>query len=421
MSDACLTEPQKGKLLQLLDNYRDVFAFKQSELGRTSLITHHIEIQDPSPVKARPYRTSHKNREVIRQHIEDMLEHDVIEPSNSPWAGPVVLVPKKDGLQRFCVDLINVNAVTRKDSYALPHINDTVDCFSETSFFSTLNLRIGYWQIGLDEVSHPLTAFTTYQGLYQFKVLPFGLTNAPATFQRLMEVLLRGLQWNICLCYIDDIILFSKTFDDHLAHLREIFDRFRDANIKLKPQKCTFAKDSVKFLGHIVSTDGIRPDPDKIEIVKSYPVPTSSKKIKQLLGLVSYYRCFIQDFSSIASPLYKLLKKNVKFQWSDECQMAFKFLIDCLISHPILAYPDFTLSFQLYVDPSGTAIGMTLGQKQNGADKVIAYAGRSLKSAETIIPLRKRRHSRRYTILSQLSLLKLFCSLHRSSFPKMVA
>ena len=245
-----------------------------------------------------------------------------------------------------------------------------------------MDLRSGYWQVPLHESSKPLTTFTTYQGLYQFKVLPFGLTNAPSTFQRIMECVLRGLNWKSCLIYLDDIIVFSRTFDEHLLRLRDVFERFRDADLKLKPTKCSFAKDTVKFLGHIITPKGISPDTTKVTLVQNFPTPITTKQVKSFLGLAGYYRRFIQDFSKIAHPLHQLLKKNAPFHWTHLCQESFEFLKNSLTNPPILSFPDFTAPFQLYVDASGYALGMVLSQKQDGLERVIAYGWRALNSAE---------------------------------------
>ena len=221
-----------------------------------------------------------------------MLEKDIIQPSVSPWSSPVVLVKKRDGKYHFCFDYRKLNAVTQKDSYPLHRIDDTLDWLQGTCYFSTLDLQSGYWKCELDPSVREKTAFTTYG--------PFGLCNAPGTFQQLMESILRGLIWKTCLIYLDDVIVFSTSFDQHLNDLAEVFDRFRDANIKLKPSKCSFEKDQVSYLGHIISKDGIQPDPEKIEVVKNFPVPKTVRQVRSFLGLANYYRRFVQDIAKIA-------------------------------------------------------------------------------------------------------------------------
>ena len=240
----------------------------------------------------------------------------------------------------------------------------------------------GYWQVEMNSSSKEKTAFVTHSGLYEFTTMPFGLCNAPGTFQRLMECVLRGLTWQIALIYLDDVLVYSRTFDDHLQHLRLVFDRFRTAGLKLKPSKCHFGQKQVNYLGHVITRDGIQPDPEKIKVVQEYPVPRTVKDVRAFMGLTNYYRKFVKDFAHIASPLHDLTKKGAAFLWTEECQTAFETLKQALTEAPILAYPDFTQPFQLATDASNDAIGMVLGQKRNGKEVVIAYAGRKLNPAE---------------------------------------
>ena len=216
-----------------------------------------------------------------------MLEQGTIQPSVSPWAAPVVLVKKKDGTERFCVDYRKLNSVTRRDSHPIPHVQDTLECLHGASYFSCLDLRSGYWQVEVDDESKPKTAFTTHNGLFEFRKMLFSLANAPSTFQRLMHAVLRGLQYDICLVYLDDIIIFSRAFDDHLQHLNDVFSRLRNANIRLKPTKCSFACSEVEHLGHLVSRDGIRPDPSKIKAVEEFPIPRCTEDVRTQLSWFS--------------------------------------------------------------------------------------------------------------------------------------
>ena len=206
-----------------------------------------IDTGEAQPIRQQPYRVSPAVRNRINERVDKILEQGTIQPSVSPWAAPVVLVKKKDGTERFCVDYRKLNSVTRRDSHPIPHVQDTLDCLHGTSYFSCLDLRSGYWQVEVDDESKPKTAFTTHNGLFEFRKWPFGLANAPSTFQRLMHAVLRGPQFDICLVYLDDIIIFSRTFDDHLQHLNDVFTRLRNANIRLKPTKCSFACSEVEF------------------------------------------------------------------------------------------------------------------------------------------------------------------------------
>ena len=382
LSQTDLTQDQKDQLKSLLSEFRDVFAFSNYELGKTDLIQHHIETEGP-PIKQRPYRVSEKQRQCIEKHVNDMLERNIISESLSPWSSPVVLVPKgNSGETRFCVDYRKLNKVTKRDSFPLPLIESTLDALGGSQYFTTLDLLSGYWQIEVNQESKEKTAFTTFGGLYEFNVLPFGLTNAPSSFQRLMESVLRGLNYKIALCYIDDILIFSRSFTEHLEHIREVFLRLRSANLRLKPSKCDFATKSVKFLGHVITRDGISPNPEKISAVKNFPIPKCAKEVRSFLGLANYYRRFVNSFAKIAAPLNALLCKDKKFSWSEQCQLAFDTLKTALCESPILAYPDFSLPFSLHTDASDYAVGYVLSQKQNGLERVIAYAGRNLTPAE---------------------------------------
>ena len=382
LSDTDLTDTQQAQLKSLIAEYRDIFALSPEELGRTGLVQHRIDTGDHAPIRQRPYRVSDTQRGIIEEHVTDMLNRGIIQPSVSPWSSPIILVKKKDGTDRFVVDFRRLNSVTRKDSYPLPRIDDALDALNGTKYFSTMDLMSGYWQVEMDPDSREHTAFTTYGGLYEFLVLPFGLTNAPSTYQRLMECVLRNLTYKICLIYLDDILVYSRTFENHLDHLRQVFDRLRHANLKLKPSKCKFACTKVNYLGHIVSPDGIAPDNDKISAVKDFPRPHNVKTVRSFLGLANYYRRFVKDFSKIATPLNQLLRKDHKFVWTDTCERAFNDLKEALTTAPILAFPNFKEPFHLYTDASNEGIGVTLGQLQNGKEVAIAYAGRDLNAAE---------------------------------------
>ena len=382
LSDSNLTLDQQTQLRALLDEYRDIFALSPNELGRTNLVQHSIDTEGHAPIRLRPYRAPQVQKETIEKHIADMLERNVIQPSVSPWASPVVLVSKPDGSTRFCCDFRKLNQVTKKDSYPLPLISESLEALSGTQYFSTMDLMSGYWQVELDPQAREKTAFTTHAGLYEFITMPFGLCNAPSTFQRLMECVLRGLTWQIALIYLDDVLVYSCTFEEHLKHLRLVFDRFRGAGLKLKPNKCHFGQSRVNYLGHVITPEGLQPDPEKIKVVQEYPVPRTVRDIRAFMGLANYYRKFVKNFAKMASPLHDLTKKGTKFVWTSTCQVAFDALKKALTEAPILSYPDFTQPFLLSTDASDDALGMVLGQKQNGREVVIAYGGRKLNPAE---------------------------------------
>ena len=373
------------QLRELISEFADVFALDDSELGCVDTVKHSIDTCDHPPIKQQPYRSPVIYRQRVSEMIDKMREQGVVQPSSSPWASPIVLVPKKDGSQRFCVDYRRLNAITRKDVYPLPRIEDILSALGEARYFSSLDLASGYWQVPLDDDAKQKSAFTTHRGLFEFTRMPFGLCNAPATFQRVMQRVLTDLEWRSCFVFLDDILVVSKTFAEHLARLREVLTRLRDAGLRLKPKKCNLLRDKVPFLGHVTSRDGISPDPAKTEQVKCYPTPTDAIKVRQFIGLASFYRRFIPKFAVIAAPLHALTKKNAVFCWTKECECAFQKLKDLLVSAPVLAYPQFgaSQSFILETDASMVGLGAILSQEQSdGTVHPVAYASRSLDKHE---------------------------------------
>ena len=377
-----LSNSEKELLFVLLMEYADVFSF-HSDLGRTDLTKHHIDTGDSQPIHQLPRRVSPARRQEVRQLLNEMLKNDIIQPSNSPWSSPIILVRKRDGSTRFCIDYRKVNSVTRKDAYPLPRVDDILDTLGGSKWFSTLDLKSGYWQVEVDSSSREKTAFTTSEGLYEFKVMPFGLCNAPATFQRLMNRVLCDVNWVECLVYIDDTVVIGRTFEQHLSNLGTVLSRLRQAGLKLQPAKCKLCQKEVRFLGHVISENGIATDPEKTAVIATWPVPESKKNIQQFLGLANYYRRFIKDFGTTAKPLQRLLEKNIAFEWTQQCQAAFDHLRKCLMTTPILAFPDHSRHFVLDTDASDTGIGAILSQVQDdGGEVVIAYASRSLSRQE---------------------------------------
>ena len=378
-----LTQEEQQQLFLVALEFEDIFALQSNDFGRTSKIRHSINTGDHQPIRQPVRRMPPYRREEARKLLTEMLAKDVIQRSSSPWASPIVLVGKKDGSVRFCVDYRKVNGITRKDAYPLPRVDDTLDTLAGSKWFTTLDLISGYWQVELEEKDREKTAFCTPDGLFEFKVMPFGLCNAPATFQRLMDMVLAGLQWTNCLVYLDDIIVVGKTFSQHLRNLTQVFERLRAAGLKLKPTKCHLCSEQVEFLGHVVSPEGVSTDPKKIAKVAEWPIPTSKKEVQQFLGLAGYYRRFISEFAKIARPLHRLTEKTATFNWDNDCQEAFETLRDKLISAPILAFPDLEKPFILDTDASDKGIGAVLSQRdEEGAERVVAYASKSLSRAE---------------------------------------
>eukprot|EP00731_Ephydatia_muelleri_P008908 Em0004g1246a len=348
-----LTSEEKNWLYELLVEFADVFAESSDDMGRTGVVKHSIDTGTSHPIRQQCRRVPPFRREQAKKMIDDMLQKDIIQPSSSPWASPIILVPKKDGSLRFCIDYRKLNSVTRKDAYPLPRVDDTLEALSGSKWFSTLDLLCGYWQVEVEEKDRHKTAFCTREGLFEFKVMPFGLCNAPAVFQRLMDLVLSGIQWERCLVYIDDIVIMGKTFERHLQNLKLVLERLRRAGLKLKPSKCSLFQDKVVYLGHIVTRDGIHTDPEKVNAVSKWPVPTSGRDVQQFLGLVGYYRNYIQSFATIAKPLYQLTERG-----------------------------HFSKTFLLDTDACETGIGAVLSQEHDGLERVVAYASRTLSKAE---------------------------------------
>ena len=321
-------------------------------------------------------------RQLEEAEVEKMLRQGVISPSSSPWASPTVLITKKDGKTRFCVDYRELNQVTVKDAYPLPRVEDCIDNLEGAQWFCTMDVQSGFWQVELDPKDKEKTSFCTRLGLYQFNVLPFGLTNAPATFERLMETVLRGLQWYECLLFFDDIVVFGLAFEITLARLEHVFQRLMDAGLKLKPKKCVLFQKEVEFLGHIVGADGVKTQPDKIECVRNWPTPKNRKEVRSFLGLAGYYRRFIKDFAGMARPLTALTSVEASFQWNTECDKSFMDLKEALTTAPVLGYPKPEGQMILDTDASGFAVGAVLSQIQDGREVVLAYLSKALSAAE---------------------------------------
>lgn len=383
-----LTPAQREELNQLLAKYRDIFSKNDSDYGYTQSVTHDIHTGAALPVKQRHRRVPPHVFQEFKKHVQDLVSQGILKESASPWASPAVIVVKKDGSVRFCCDYRRLNQVTCKDAYPLPRVEESLDALGNAQLFSTLDLTAGYFQVAVNERDREKTAVTTPFGLFEWTRMPFGLCNAPATFQRLMGVVLGDLSFDVLLIYLDDIIVFSKDFQGHCERLELVFDRLKRHGLKLKPSKCFLFRSEVKFLGHVISSEGIKVDSEKVSALDAWPVPKSVKEVRQLIGFMSYYRRFVPQFAQIAKPLHALMGSKDKrraselFTWSSECQTAFDKLRQCLMSPPVLAYPDFGLPFILTTDGSQQGLGAVLSQKQGGAERVIAFASRGLRGSE---------------------------------------
>ena len=377
-----LTDEQRKKLRNLLEDKKSAFSLSDFDLGRTDIVQHKIDTGDARPFRQPLRRHPMAHLPVIDEHVEQMLQNDICVPSTSPWASNVVLVTKSDGSVRFCIDYRQLNSLTVKDSYPLPRIDTCFDALGGTKYFSTLDLRQGYWQVENDPATADKTTFITRKGAFKFKVFPFGLSNAPAIFQRLMNLVMMGLTWEACLVFLDDIVVISKTFDQHIERLGAVLDRLILANLKLKPSKCKLLQEKVKFLGSMVSADGIEPDPDKIQAIVDWPQPKNLTELRAFVGLANYYRRHIEGFSNIAKPLSDLTKKNRPFLWGDDQQQAFETLKNRLVNYPVLAPPIEDGKYIVDTDASNFAMGAVLQQEQNGVNRVIAYASKTFDAAQ---------------------------------------
>ena len=377
-----LTDSETERLQELLFNYKHVFSISDGDLGTTHMVQHRIDTGNALPIRIQPRRTSPWKHDEIERQVTNLLQQGKVKESSSPWSFPVVLATKKDGSQRLCVDYRQLNAVTVNDAFPLPRVDDSLAALSGSRWFSTLDLASGYWQVAMDAGTQEKAAFVTSSGLYEWTVMPFGLCNAPSTFARLMELVLKGLHWKICLIYLDDVIVMGRTFEEELERLKEVFERLARAGLKLKPKKCFLFQKRVSYLGHVVTDEGIAADPEKVEQVRTWPTPENSTEVKSFLGLASYYRRFIPDFSTIAKPLYKLTEAKAEFAWTEQCQLAFDSLKGLLTSGRVLAYPTREGKFVLDTDASDHGIGAVLSQFQDGVEKPIAFASRTLSKSE---------------------------------------
>ncbi|MEE4246960.1 MAG: pol polyprotein, partial [Kangiellaceae bacterium] len=380
-----LSEEERESVLNVVRSCKQAFA-TEADVGRTSRLCHRIDTGNAPPIRTGLRRAPAHVVKAQGDLVKEMLDKGVIQPSSSPWASPVVLVKKKDGNPRFCVDYRQLNALTKPDAYPMPRIDDTIDALAGNSLFSALDLQAGFWQVEMDKVDKEKTAFLCQQGLYEFNVMPFGLRNAPATFQRLMQLVLNGLLWEMCLVYVDDVIVMGRNLEEHNERLRCVLTRLIDANLKLKPAKCRLAMNELNVLGYRVSAEGVSVDDSKFDAVRNWPVPADAKQVRGFLGLASYYRRFVPKFAELSEPLRQLTRPTVRFEWSEECAAAFASLKCALLSPPVLALPDMSENageFVLDTDASDVAIGCVLSQVQKDAgERVVAYGSRALTPAE---------------------------------------
>jgi hypothetical protein len=382
-----LNEEETNSVLDICRDFNDIFYLEGDKLTSTNTIKHTIPTEsNKGPINVKPYRLPFKHKEIINEQTEQMLKDGVISASDSPWNSPLLVVPKKsDPLSpkfRVCVDFRKLNEITIGNAYPLPNIAEILDQLGKSHYFTTLDLTSGFHQVEMDEKDKNKTAFSTNTGHYVYNRMPFGLKGAPATFQRLMNTVLSGLNGMKCFIYLDDIVIYANNLNEHNDRLIEVFQRFRQHNLKLQPSKCQFLRKECLYLGHIITENGIKPDPSKIQCVTNFPQPKNPKDIKSFLGLVGYYRKFIKNFAKIAKPLTELLKKDSVFNWGIKCENSFQILKDSITFPPVLQYPDFTKEFIITTDASNFAVGAILSQGKVNHDRPIAFASRTLNKAE---------------------------------------
>jgi len=378
-----LSITQREELNELLQENEHLFADDIYDLGETNEYEHTIPTGDNHPKKQRLRVYSPEQNAFIQEEVRKLKEAGIIRDGSKTWAANVVVVDKKNGKKRLCIDYRPLNSITTVDSYPLPRIQETLDSFDGAQWFSTIDLASGYWQMRVAEQDIEKTGFITQRGFYEFCRMPFGLTNAPASFQRLMDKVLVEEIGKFVQVYLDDIIIYSKTWEDHLQHIGEVFRRLEEAGLKMGRSKCFFALKELEFLGHRISREGIKPDPKKIEKIKNWPIPTNKTGARGFLGMVGYYRRFVKDFSKIGKPIFNVIG-NDQFQWGEKQQEAMDILKNAIIEDAVLKYPDYSKPFILYTDASKIGLGAVLSQKDNeGIERPVAFASKTLVDSQT--------------------------------------
>lgn len=373
-------EPTKAaKLNEILKRHNIVFSKSDEDIGKITIAKHKILTVPHHPIQMRHYRRPQHEYDETNRQVQTLVKSKKVRPSISPYASPTTLVRKKDGTYRLCMDFRRLNAITIDDKQPLPLIHEVLDRLKGAKYFTTLDMAAGYWHIEMDEESIEKTAFVTNEGHYEWLVMPFGLKNAPATFQRIIQRILGPLLYNGAINYLDDIIIYSETYDEHMKLLNDVLTLLVRANIKLKLSKCYFAKTEVNYLGHTVSQNAVKPSKEKTKAIDEFPIPDTLRKVRSFLGLSQYYRRFISNFTRIAKPLTLLTRKNQPFIWGTEQQRAFDSLKDKLTKPPVLAIFDPTKPCKLYTDASKDGIGATLTQiSDDDEEHVIEYFSRRL-------------------------------------------
>jgi len=371
-----LNQHQIDDLTNVLCKFQSVFS---DTPGQTTLVSHEVRLVDGArPMRQSPYPLHPERLEVVNREIKELLQLGIIEESESPWAAPIVLVPKPDGSLRLCTDFRKLNSVTIPDPFPMPRVETLINKIGQAKFLTKLDMTKGYWQIPVAPAAVELTAFVTPNGHFQWKYMPFGLRNAPGSFSRLVKKVFAGLE-DFCDAYLDDVIIFSMAWSSHMIHLDKVLQRVQDAHLTLNVKKCVFANAEVDFLGHHVGRGIMSPRSQKVEVMLNFPRPNNKKQLQSLQGLASYYRRYIPHFAELAAPWNELLKKGVKFVWNESAERSFIDLKSRLASKPILTPPDYNRPFFVAVDASQVCIGACLFQNYEDVEHPVCFFSRKLR------------------------------------------
>ncbi len=392
-----LTKEHREAVSDLIAKFPNLFSDVPSQ---TTVLSHDIDVGDSKPVKQHPYRVNPKKREVMKSEVTYLVKHGLATPSQSPWSSPCILVPKPDSTFRFCTDYRKVNAMTKPDSFPLPRMEDCVDKVGAATYVTKLDLLKGYWQVPLTSRASEISAFVTPDALLQYSVMAFGMRNAPATFQRLMNQVLSGVT-NVEV-YLDDVVVFSNTWEEHLNQLYVIFDRLNKASLTLNLAKCEFAKATVTYLGKCVGQGQVKPVEAKIAAIVEFPMPTNKRELRRFLGMSGYYRSFCKNFAAFVSPLTDLLSTSRRFVWTPECMEAFNAAKDLLCTAPVLSAPNFSQQFKLQVDASAVGAGAVLMQEdEGGIDHPVSFFSKKFNKCQ-----------RNYSVIEKEALALLLALQH---------
>lgn len=382
LTDTPLTEDQRQALFAVLRRYKGMF---DGHIGHTDLVTHRIDTGNHPPVRQSPRRIPHHLQDEVRRQLDELVQQGILEEADGAWSSPICIVKKKSGALRIVADLRKVNAVTSLPAYPIPRIDDTLDALSGSSYFCVLDMNSAYHQISIDPMDREKATITTPYGNLKYTRMCFGLASAPFTCAKLLNIVLGELSPQVCVSYFDDVIVHSRTIQGLLDGLDAVLFRLSAAGLTLNLAKCQFFREQAKFLGHVVSKDGLAADPDKVRKVVEWPEPRTAKELSSFLGLASYFRKFVKNFAQIAAPLFQLINKGSRFEWTEEHSQAFECLKSALTQAPIVAFPRFgpgAGEFTLDCDASNDGVGAVLLQEQDGVDKVIAYGSRRLSKSQ---------------------------------------